>query len=145
MSYVSWHTYGYGIRVSDINVASVESLKELIHMAPEYEKAVNEWIADSEITDPSVDDYLDFDQDYCMGLASMLKEIIEEAEKVRFTACDDCYSNLFLVYEPKYPWYLPETERSLDEESIADILRKYVSIITDEEIAIDYYSAENGG
>ena len=35
MSYSEWHTYGYGICVSDITDESVERLQKLISLAPE--------------------------------------------------------------------------------------------------------------
>lgn len=145
MSYSTWHDYGYGVCVSDIKAVSVERLQALIHLAPKYERDIQTWLAECEISEPSVDDYLEFDQDYMLGLATMLKEVIEEAEGIRFTACEDCCDKRYLFYEPSYPWHLPEKEKPLTEENIAEILCKYVSILTDEEIPIDYDSAENGG
>ena len=145
MSYTTWHTCGYGICVSDIALPSLDRLQSLLHMAPRYESSINQWLEECEITEPSVDDYLDFDQDFRLGLATLLQKVIEEAEGVCFTACDDFNSNQYLLYEPSYPWNLPAAERLLDEEGVAAIIRKYVSVITDAEITIDYDSVENGG
>ena len=48
--------------------------------APKYQKDVQGWLEEHDISEPTVDDYLEFDQDYCLGLASILKEVIFEAE-----------------------------------------------------------------
>lgn len=145
MSYSTWHVYGYGVCVSDIKAVSVERLQTLIHLAPKFECKIQNWFNECEISEPSVDDYLEFDQDYMLGLATLLKEVIEEAEGVSFTACEDCSDKLYLFYKPPYPWNLSEKEKTLTEENIAEILCKYISILTDEEILIDYDSVENGG
>lgn len=145
MSYSTRHVYGYGICVTDIKTVSVECLQALIHLAPKYEHEIQEWFAECEISEPSVDDYLEFDQDYMLGLATLLKEVIEEAEGICFSACEDYSDKRYLFYEPSYPWNLPEKEKTLTEENIMEIFHKYIPILTDEEISIDYGFAENGG
>lgn len=145
MSYTTWHIYGYGIRVSDIEVESVEQIQALLNMAPEYEKKVRQWIEEENIEHPTVQDYEEADQEFCLGLATILKEVIEEVEQIPFTACDDYNDIDYLLYEPSYPWYRGQSEHDLTEEKIHGILSKYVSILTDKPIDIDYYSVENGG
>lgn len=49
MSYATWHIYGYGICVSDIEVESVEQIQALLNMAPEYEKKVRQWLEEENI------------------------------------------------------------------------------------------------
>lgn len=145
MSFQTWHDYGYGICVSDIKTESVERLQQLLHHAPVFERDINEWLEDCEIENPTFEDYLDFDQDYNLGLASLLRDVILEAENVGFLACDDFGGMDYLIYLPSYPWNLPKKETNITESSIEEILRKYVGILTDEEITIDYQSVENGG
>ena len=36
MSYISWHNYGYGICTDDITERSIERLKNLLALAPEF-------------------------------------------------------------------------------------------------------------
>ena len=98
MSYQSWHIYGYGICVSKLQNVTVEKLRVLLSMAPEYRAKVENWLKESEISEPTVEDYYDFDQDYYLGLATILKEVIQEAEHVEFTACDVIKTSL-----PKFP------------------------------------------
>ena len=145
MSFVSWHTYGYGIRTSGIDKISVECVEALVSEAPKFEKNLREYFEEQEISSPEVIDYLEYDQEYRLGIASLLKEVIEEAEEIRFTACDDLQGDKYLLYEPSYPWNLPEKERGLTEEKIKKVLMKYVKILTDADIEYDYYSPENGG
>ena len=66
MSYISWHNYGYGICTDDITERSIERLKNLLALAPEFNAQMQKWLADSEIEDPVWDDYMGFDQDCCM-------------------------------------------------------------------------------
>lgn len=84
--------------------------------------------------------------DVCMcGLASILSEAIEEAEGIVFTACSDFDGVQYLIYQPSYPWERDGRERSLTKDQVEEILNRYVSILTDEEIEIDDQSVENGG
>ena len=145
MSYQTWHNYGYGINVSAIPDASVEQMNALLNHAPKFKAEVGKWFAKHEITEPVYEDYLEYD-DVCMcGLAAILSEVIEEAEGVVFSACSDIEGDQYLIYQPSYPWNLPEAEAALTEERIGEILMKYVAILMDEPIEIDYHSVENGG
>lgn len=145
MSYESWHTYGYGICVSDITERSVERLQILISMAPEYQKAIQEWLKECEIAAPTYEDYLDFDQDFRLGLATILKEVILEAEGIELVACDDYDDKDYLLYCPSYPWYQSGRKQLKTEEAAAKLFQKYVAVLTDDAIDIDYQSVENGG
>lgn len=145
MSFETWHNYGYGICVSDIKEHSVERLQRLLHQAPRYEAEIKEWLVECEIDTPTYEDYMEFDQDYNLGIATILREVIQEAENIGFLACDDFCSMDYLIYPPSYPWGLPKNEAGLTKDKIADILHKYIGILTDEDITIDYQSVENGG
>lgn len=145
MSFQSWHNYGYGIRVSNIKEVPVERLQAMLRHAPNYERKINQWLQECGIETPTYEDYLQFDDDFYLGLAMLMRETIEEAEGVVFVACDDYDSEKYLIYPPQYPWELGEAETKYTEETIRDILNRYISILTDEEIEIDYQSAENGG
>lgn len=145
MSHQTWHNYGYGICTDKLEVADVSRIKALIHCAPEYEKRAKELLLERGITDPEADDYLELEMSGCYGIASIMEGVILEAEDLQFTACDDYNSMNYLLYMPSYPWYLQLKERDLTEEDIRLIFVKYISILTDEELEIDYQSVENGG
>lgn len=145
MSYSTWHTYGYGICVSDIKEASLERLQKLISMAPEYQKKIQEWLDDCEISEPAYEDYLEFDQDYMLGLATILKEVILEAEDIDLVACDSHDGTDYLIYVPDYPWNQGKHRQLKTEKAVEELIQKYVSILTDEVVEIDYQSVENGG
>ena len=113
--------------------------------APKYQKDVQGWLEEHDISEPTVDDYLEFDQDYCLGLASILKEVIFEAEHIDFVACDGYDAMKYLLFCPSYPWHITEYERHLTEEKIEEILSRYVSVLTDTPPDIGYQSVENGG
>ena len=146
MSYRIYITYGYGIKVSDIPACPVSHIQEMLKSAPKLNEKINSWFASCEITEPTFQDYEEFDQVYYLGLATLLKETILEAEGLEFTACSDYDGNTYLLYEPVYPWQLPESERDLTPEYIDSILTKYIKILdANATINIDYHEAENGG
>lgn len=145
MSYQTWHIYGYGIKTSDITDLTVEKLKTFIHLAPNYETAFNEWLKNFGITEPTLEDYFDYDENDCYGLASVINEVIFECEGIDFTACDDFDGIQYLLYEPVYPWQMNETDKTLTRDDITNIFKKYLAYLTDKEIEIDYYGAANGG
>ena len=93
MSYTSWHTYGYGVCLSRLECDSMERMQRLLELAPEYHQSVQNWLKEQHITKPGVDDILESDQEYRLGLATVLQNVILEAENIRFTACDDAAIN----------------------------------------------------
>lgn len=145
MSYRTWHSYGYGICVDEIKVDSVEKLEALLSYAPKYQQQLHRWLKECKITAPSVDDYMEFDQDYYLGLATLLKEVIEEADGIELCACDDFEGASFLIYGPAYPWQMTEKDLGMTEEKIEQLFQKYVSVLTDEPINIEYQEIGNGG
>lgn len=145
MSYVSWHTYGYGIVVSDLRNVTYERVEKLIQRAPKYEKAYKDWLTQCGIAEPTLEAIAEFDEDYGLGLATTLREVILESEGVELTSCNDYDGKTYLLYEPSYPWWLKDRERHLTETDICSLLAKYVSIITDEPIVVDYQNPANGG
>ena len=145
MSYESWHNYGYGIITTKLEIDSVERIEALLSLAPEYQAEIHQWFENCEITEPTVDDYLEFDQDYHLGIATILRIVIQEAEKVEFLACDDCHCQRFLMYPKLYPWEIQAVDQGMTKDRVEEILKKYVSIVSDTELEIDYQEAENGG
>lgn len=145
MSYSTWHNYGYGICVDDIKEEDVGKLQELLNHAPEFHATIQRWLTEANITEPTWDDYMEFDQDYYLGLATILKEVIAEAEGIDLTACDNYDSIAYLLYQPMYPWDMSESDRGLTKEKVAELFRRYASILTDTPIEVDDQAVENGG
>lgn len=145
MSFHTWHTYGYGVEMTNISCDSPGRIKLLLSVAPEFQKQVDEQFKELGIKEPTVEDYIEFDQDYNLGLAYILQQVILEAEDLEFTACNDFDGRIYLLYEPSYPWDIPDKDKSLQERDIAGILVKYLTFLTSENIPVDYHSPENGG
>ena len=76
MSYDTWHNYGYGICVDDIEEQDVGKLRQLLDCAPLFHAEVEKWLSDSGVVDPTGDDYMEFDQDFYLGLAKPLQKVI---------------------------------------------------------------------
>lgn len=134
-----------GILYIEAEKPDVKRLQSLLSLAPKLNKRIAQWLAEADLSSPEYEDYMEFDQDYMLGLAYLLKEVILEAEVIEFTACDDFYGHTFLVYEPRYPWQTGEKERLMQESDIQDIFQKYVSVLTGKPIEIAYQAVENGG
>ena len=80
-----------------------------------------------------------------MKSCASVQDVILEAEHLLFSACDDYNSNNYLLYMPSYPWHLQRNEHNLTEETVKQIFAKYVTILSDEVLEVDYESVENGG
>lgn len=145
MSFQSWHTYGYGVEISGLKSVSMSKVVELVQTAPEYAKIFNEWLEENDIEEPTWEELEEFDDTFCIGLATVLKEVILEIEKIELTACNDFNDKTYLLFAQTYPWWMNETEKSFKEEDVQSLMVKYLSKITDEAITIDYYEPENGG
>lgn len=148
MSYHTWHDYGYGICVSDIREKNVARLENLLAKAPKFSQEFHEWL--SEFTEdrlPEWEDYMEFENGWGFrGLSSILQEIILEAESIELLSCSDFDGRSFLIFTPAYPWTpLNDVEKNLTEEKVAEILKGYIKILTDEDIDVDYQSVGNGG
>ena len=145
MSYSTWHNYGYGVCVDDISTQDMGRLQALLELAPKFKAKIDGWFSELEVEEPSWDDYMEFDQDFYLGLATILKEVIAEAEGIDLTACDDYDGKDYLLYQPMYPWKMDDIDCGMTEERVAGILRHYIGILTDDPIEIDYQEVENGG
>lgn len=146
------HTYGYGVCVEDIKVEK-NRLLALIQMAPKFYEGYQEWEEEwklGEGREPDVDDILkDFVENYTQfsyeSLASILQEAIKELEGIDLTVCEDWKRGIYLVYTPDYPWYIRERpkEQNLTEEDLVAIYAKYLTIVTDSELDVDYQEVED--
>ena len=145
---MSYHTYsvdGYGICTSAIET-TLDKVKELLTYAPKFEKEIEEYFKEWDIDDPTLDDYLEYDQDYFSDIAEILRGVIKEAEDVELTYADDFDGIGYLLLCPWYPWsHVTEREKNLTIEEVDNIFRKYVNILTNKPITIEYQSVENGG
>lgn len=145
MSYHTYHDYGYGTCLNDLTFDSVESIKKLLSFSPELEKDIDAWLEECEITEPTVEDYLNYDQDYQHGMATLLVKVIEEAEGIEFLSSIDFDGRIYLMYPQLYPWQMNEKDKLVTEEIIEKIVSKYLKIVTDSPFQIGYVEAENGG
>lgn len=144
MGYQTYIMYGYGVQTGLIDAqTSLPQVQELLNLAPNFKKKVIGLIRNEE--DPDLRTYLEIPDGFCSGTAFLLQGVIEEAENIRLNICEDCENGWYLLYLPAYPWEkLTEEESKLSEESLGQILGKYVRILVSEPIEINYFHAENG-
>lgn len=140
-----WVNYGIGVCTTDLKIKSTKSVAKLISLAPDFNEYVKQVFADCDISKPTLEDYLELDEDYQNGIAYILQEVINELTEINVTACDDINGKRYLLYQPLYPWQMTNLEKGLDKRTVEDILTRYISVITNTEFAIDEISAENCG
>lgn len=148
MSYTTWTTYGFGFCVDDIDTTP-EKLLKLAAMNPNVLKDVREYLEyvfdgkeykDEELT---IEDFDELEGDYCeRGVAYVLYQVINE---ISIIYADDYNGTPYILYCPSYPWSFKESEKNLEKQDVINIFAKYINILTDKPIEIDYKSVENGG
>ena len=93
--------------------------------------------------DLTLDDFNELEGDYCeKGVAYVLNQIIDD---IPIEFAYDYYGVQYILYTPTYPWFMTDTDKTLTKEDVENMFKKYVKILTDKDINIDYYSVENGG
>lgn len=154
MSYQSWHDYGYGICIDDVNT-TVDKVLNLIHLAPEFEKKFYKWAKDftgydsienivNEITMDDINEY--YNDNFCVdGLAPIVSSVIKECEDIELLACSDYNGFDYLIFSVTYPWSMTDKEKNMTENDVRLLIAKYVNLLTNNPVTIDYQSVENGG
>ena len=155
MSYNTRHDYGYGICTDDLKEEiSLVKLMKLIQLAPGLYERVKKYIdvfCDGQITETY--DILESYVENCGknkygGLAEIMYEVIIEVEGIELYVSFDFNGAAYLIYPPIYPWQLKnmsDKEKNLTEEALCELYAKYLHIITDEDLVVEYKSVENGG
>jgi hypothetical protein len=157
--------HGYGI-CTDFAMAGkfkkirtsedLEQLKKLINMAPKFaadhtmttllamEKV---WLEDEMSLAWIASDlmYAIFGDDAgACGLSYVLSLVIAECEGIHLATALDCNCNEFLLFAKKLPWQMTEREKELTRDELDAIFSKYVSVLTDEPIDIQYMELNLG-
>ena len=147
MSCYTWINYGYGINVDDLVITEdVEKINKFLDYAPKYKKEVFEKFADCDITEPIRDDYEELDEDYHLGFASLIKEVLCEYSDISFVACEDEGGDKYVMFCEAYPWNMSEKEKSLTTEMLDEIM-SIVSLIVEnpESLSFAQHECENWG
>ena len=145
MGYQTFITHGYGICVDNIETTP-DRLLHLASLKVDVFKEVRDFldeIFDGNYNDEdlTMEDFDDLQGDYGeTGLAYVLYHVIDELE---LCVEQDYNGTWYLLFVATYPWYLKEHEKAYSEEDVANVFRKYIQILTNKAIDIDYYSVEN--
>lgn len=130
MSSCTWINYGYGFCLKGLTITKdTEKLDKFLDYAPEYKKTVLETFKEWDITEPVLEDYEELDQDYNLGIASLIKEVLNEYCGLEvFCSCGNHENDKYVMYCRNFPWNMSEAEKELTEEKLNEIL-SIVSII----------------
>lgn len=147
MSYSTWTTYGFGFCASDINTTP-EKLMKLASIDQEVladikESFLYEFGNVPKIEDLTIEDFNELEGDYGeYGIAYVLKQVIDE---IPIDVVNDYDGNWYILYCPTFPWNMQKQELDLTSAKVAAIFQRYIDILTDEYIEIDFQTVENGG
>ena len=148
MSYQTWTTYGIGFCVDDIDT-NPEKLLKLAAVKPSILEKVREYLNDifdgEEYTDEdlTMEDFDELEGDFCeRGVTYVLHEVIDEIPVI---FADDYNGTQYILYCPHYPWNMSDKEKDLRYDDIVNIFTKYIKILTDKSVVIDFQAVENGG
>lgn len=147
MGYYTYITYGYGVCVDDIKTTP-EKLLKLAAMQPDTLENVRKYLSDIypngyKDEDLSLEDFDELEGDYCeRGVTYILNDVIRE---IPITYANNYDGENYLLYCATYPWCMSEEEKNLTIEDIDNIFKKYIQILTDKPIEINYHEVENGG
>ena len=138
--------YGYGIAVTkDMNPKSTAKLITLLENAPEYGRSCMSDLlqyckdhGEEGLLVHNIPVMKALETIYNDGtgtdfetIAPVLQAVIYEAEGICTNAAKDLYTGQeYLVFEPRYPWYLQRWERDITQTSLQDIFMKYLSVFT---------------
>lgn len=142
--------YGYGV-VTDSDWATADDILALLDLAPKYKE---ENLSDMEdfLADERVSSFRDMDPIAAKnalleilrdewefeGIHVILSRVIEEAEGIKLDAVTEGNCE-FLVLDIRNPWNTPANVKNISEEQINGIFRKYITMVTDEDVTIDNY------
>ena len=160
MSYHAFTIDGYGICVDDIGYVSTAALRDFIKKDPELYANVMSWLSDDTsetkliLGDESFDDEAadlimdewESDDGLCTGLTPIMRSVILALENIDLVEAVDFDGVQYLLFAPFYPWsYTTKEEKSATQEGIQSMFEKYVGMLTDRPVKVQYYSVENGG
>lgn len=134
----------------------LEPLKKLINMAPNFAadhtmatlEAMEETILEDKMSLAGAASDLAYalfgdDAGLC-GLSHILALVIAECEDIHLVSTLDGDCNEYLLLAKKFPWQMTEREKSLTQSELDAIFDKYVSVLTDEPIEIQYMELDLG-
>jgi len=148
MSCKTWIDYGYGFCLGNLILTDdTGKIDKFLDYAPEYKKRVFETFKESGITEPYFEDYEELDQDYCLGVASLIKEVLNEYCGLEiFCSCENYENDKYVMYCRDFPWNMSKEEKELTTEKLDEIL-SIVSILFEnpEDLSFGEVEAEGWG
>lgn len=150
--------HGYGISLDfgmrggseKVTPEAIERLERLINMAPKFAhdhtlatlNAMKDAFIEDEVSLSSAACDLMFalfgDDAGMTGLSYILALVIAECENINLIAALDESCAEHLLFPKRYPWELNEREKLLTEDELIAILGKYIRVLTDCPVDINY-------
>lgn len=129
--------YGYGVDLEKLNREKTHLRELLSYLPTDLKESYKEYLADNEQTDSEeifadfVDGYLS-EYDTTRGLSALLADLIFNYDQIIVFSEESC-----LYLTPAYPWQIEENMKNLSLEKYEFVVRKWINIITDEELEFE--------
>lgn len=129
--------YGYGVDLSQLIYKNLDTFVRK-YTPDEWEDMIEDF-KENQLTGTDTDilEWLsNYENDGYYGLSAYLSSIIHEQEDINISAYDSV-QNGYLYIVPNYPWRFNMSMRELTIESYKNILKTYISQITDCDIIVE--------
>ena len=129
----------YGICADMIRDTKIEGVKELLRLAGAYDECMTECKTDQEIKE-WLSDY-ETEDAYIYGIGALIYDAIRRNESCDVNI-DDPWGSVYVGLHPAMPWSYSQETKEMSEESYNAILSKYVKLVTDVEIPIQWWTVD---
>lgn len=135
--------YGYGVRLDFTNAEKLHLHNLVEYLEPDMKECYDIFLSDNELED-SEESFSEFTDDYLSnvnssesGLSALLADLILENDGINLSCDDGC-----IYLSPDYPWRMNERVKALSREEYEYVIRKWVNVITDEELKFETFYFE---
>jgi len=138
--------YGYGVCIDYIKEHKLDKLTCLIKTKfAEMYKIITEDTPENELTLEDIMEWIGIYEgnNGGDGLNGMLADIIVKETGISINAVSDDNGFDYLLLWESTPWGFNEKTRALTEDEFCNIIRKYINMVTDEELEVKLWPIES--
>ena len=127
--------YLYGICIVDIEHLKLDGIIELLKTVDIYKECMEDCDDDESYIFDWIENY---DSNGRFGLGALLYDVITQKEKFNIDI-DDPNGIVFIGLAGDAPWNFNKSTKNITEEDYNQMLRRYVNLITDDELVIRWW------
>ena len=143
MSYHMWTVDGYGVYVPSVNASDlVKFIRQSPRVAADFQDFLGNDVA---IDDAELGDFEEYgDACECCGVAGVIVAVMHDLYGIWFDAVIDINGDSYVVYAPRYPWFITKEDLSLDINKLHDMFAEQAGVLC-VQWNPDYHTIQCGG